>query len=340
MQNPWHPRTRKLDAMNKLALIALSSAASLALVAGCSAGNDENVGDSSQDLVSATSAYTDVGKNHPLDACKLVWEKEELMGTRYDCGGQGDYSLIAESWEETGLAPSIKTPTGIYSLDLWSHGVNTYYGYHGKLAEWRGRGLAIGKVEPSALIMRVFTPGSMDAAWDFQGNNSLVVVKLAPDGACVHSVVSGATPNHNQLARDITDSAEFKAFTCPAATPEPLPSSQCGTLKANEGLMPDQALKSCSGSHSLVMQSDGNLVVYNNRTGKATWSSRTVGAEAQAAIMRPNGQLGVFETELLAKFSTPTAGNDGAFLAMQDDGNLVIYTSNGGAVWATNTQGK
>ena len=76
------------------------------------------------------SAYTDVGKDHPLDACKEVWDKDML--TRYDCGGQGDYKLIAHTSEETGLYPAIQTPTGVYQLNIWDHGINTYYGYHGK----------------------------------------------------------------------------------------------------------------------------------------------------------------------------------------------------------------
>lgn len=325
--------------MKKLGLVALSSVLSLSLLAGCSAGSEEGVESSAQDLTGPTSAYTEMSKAGPLDACKEVWTNDDLMGARFDCGGMGDYSILAEVWEETGLAPLVRTPTGSYSLDLVSH-VNTYFGYHGKLAEWRGRGLAIGKVDPSALIMRVFTPGNMEAPVDFTGSNSLVVVKLSPEGACVHSVVSGATPNHNQMARDIADSAEFATFTCPVQTPEPLPSSECGKLKANEGLAADKALSSCSGSHSLTMQTDGNLVIYNNRTHKATWSSKTANTPSEAAILRPNGQLGVFQAGLVPSFATPTGENAGAWLAMQDDGNLVIYTANGRPLWSTNTQGK
>jgi hypothetical protein len=70
----------------------------------------------------------------------------------------------------------------------------------------------------------------------------------------------------------------------------------------------DQYLLSASGAYKLVLQGDGNLVLYSTATGAATWASNT-------AVQNP-GQL-----------------------VMQGDGNLVLYTVGGTAYWASNTGG-
>jgi hypothetical protein len=85
------------------------------------------------------------------------------------------------------------------------------------------------------------------------------------------------------------------------------------TLSANQGLNPDESIKSSSGQYELVMQHDGNLVFYdhwqNGAPSRVEWASNTV-------------------------------GNNGAYLRAQGDGNLVLYASNGRVLWATNTAGK
>ena len=59
--------------------------------------------------------------------------------------------------------------------------------------------------------------------------------------------------------------------------------------------------------HTLHMQTDGHLVVYNG-ANQPVWY-------------------------------TGTSGNNGAILKVQDDGNVVIYNHLGQPIWATNTSG-
>ncbi|MFO0737123.1 MAG: hypothetical protein U0270_14640 [Labilithrix sp.] len=336
--------------MKKLGFLGLTSLASLALVAGCAAdpAGDDGATSASQDIVSVTSGYTDIATSSPNDACKTSHEPgaEDIRGWRFDCGTMGGYTLVAEQHEELGTFPHVRTPTGTFQLDvnealkdLTPYAVAN--GYFGTKAEWRGKGIAIGQVEPTALIVRYFWYDHVSAG-TFKDRNALLVVKITPENACVHAVVSGALPNHNQTARDIADSQVFKDFNCPTQIPEPLPAARCGRLDPNTGLMPGEAVSSCSNSHSLVMQNDGNFVLYNNRTGRATWNTHTVsGGLDHKAIMRANGQLGVFNTtDTNSVFMTPETGSPGAWLAVQDDGNVVIYSKEGRAVWATGTQGK
>lgn len=96
-------------------------------------------------------------------------------------------------------------------------------------------------------------------------------------------------------------------------------------------LSQNQSILSLEGKYRLIMQSDGNLVVYR-ADGTPRWSS---GAKGTRAVMQEDGnfvQYGVFGN---AAWHTNTWGNPGAALVIQDDGNLVIYAAQGrGPLWA------
>ncbi|UXY22962.1 hypothetical protein N8I84_32875 [Streptomyces cynarae] len=97
----------------------------------------------------------------------------------------------------------------------------------------------------------------------------------------------------------------------------------------------------------LVMQRDGNLVMYRKRDGAAIWSTKTWGHSGAYAMMQSDGNLVVYPKGKSAStggalWSTKTWGHSGAYAVMQDDGNLVVYpkgksASTGGALWASNT---
>jgi hypothetical protein len=92
----------------------------------------------------------------------------------------------------------------------------------------------------------------------------------------------------------------------------------------------------------LVMQPDGNLVMYRRRDGKTLWSSRTSGHAGAYAVMQAEGNLVVYGAGKRALWSTRTSGNSHAYTVMQNDGNLVVYrrtggTGKGGSLWASNT---
>ena len=89
----------------------------------------------------------------------------------------------------------------------------------------------------------------------------------------------------------------------------------------------------------LAVQDDGNLVVYTSAS-KALWASNTVVAAPPPPPPPPSS------CTLLSPGSELTAGQslsscDGKHtLAMQTDGNLVLYHNGVGALWATGTNGK
>jgi hypothetical protein len=90
-----------------------------------------------------------------------------------------------------------------------------------------------------------------------------------------------------------------------------------------------------SAKADLTMQSDGNLVVYDEN-GHARWASNTVGRGSYATF-QDDGNFVVYDSGNHAVWASNTSGHPGAVLAVQDDGNVVIYAANGAVLWATGT---
>jgi hypothetical protein len=116
--------------------------------------------------------------------------------------------------------------------------------------------------------------------------------------------------------------------------PPPVPVRACGRLGANEALGPNESVTSCDGRFTFVHQSDGNVVLYQQ--GVARWSSRTAGRSTGALVMQGDGNLVLYGPFLNAVWSSRTPGLPNAFLAVQDDGNMVL-SSNGQPRWSTGT---
>jgi hypothetical protein len=108
------------------------------------------------------------------------------------------------------------------------------------------------------------------------------------------------------------------------------------TLPSGGRLNPNDDVVSNNGRFQLTMQSDGNLVLYDNARGrKVLWSSGTQGQAVNNCIMQSDGNLVIYG------FPNPvwdsgTQGHPNAYLRVQDDGNMVIYPM-GAALWTTNT---
>jgi hypothetical protein len=122
-----------------------------------------------------------------------------------------------------------------------------------------------------------------------------------------------------------------------------------------------------SDGYAAIMQTDGNFVLYGHHSN-ALWASHTDGHGGAFLALQDDGNLVVYapggkpiwasNTELPAPPPAPsgcgefhpgqglTAGESytscgGVYtLAMQTDGNLVLYHNGKGALWATGTNGK
>ncbi|NEQ66367.1 MAG: AAA family ATPase [Symploca sp. SIO2D2] len=95
---------------------------------------------------------------------------------------------------------------------------------------------------------------------------------------------------------------------------------------------------------NLVLQEDGNLVLYNNKIRKSIWASNTDGKPVRYALFSKEGYLALYgygDGEIV--WQRPSlnedTNNEESRLVIQDDGNVVIYKSrlNNQVIWATNT---
>jgi hypothetical protein len=155
-------------------------------------------------------------------------------------------------------------------------------------------------------------------------------------GVCAAANVSPASLAEWNIVSGAIPSGTAAASGCSGGTTSPPPS--CGTLTANQSLGSNQSLASCNGEFSLIMQGDGNLVLYQGST--ALWASNTVGSGADKAIMQGDGNFVLYTSSGSAVWASNTAGNSGAYIELQNDANLVIYSAAGAALWASNTAGK
>ena len=104
-------------------------------------------------------------------------------------------------------------------------------------------------------------------------------------------------------------------------------------------LQPGQSITSPNGLFQLVMQTDGNLVVYLVAQGDPLWSTGTSGNPGAVAAMQNDGNLVVYTESGSALWASGTSAPN-ATLTLQGDGNLVIYGSNSAGqypVWASHT---
>lgn len=111
------------------------------------------------------------------------------------------------------------------------------------------------------------------------------------------------------------------------ANPWVTTAKNCGVLDVGQALNQNQGVKSCDGRSQLLMQGDGNLVVYLN--GKPVWASNTAGSVAIQTVMQGDGNLVIYGAGGKALWSSSTQGHDGAFARIDDDGILSVVDQTG-----------
>lgn len=115
---------------------------------------------------------------------------------------------------------------------------------------------------------------------------------------------------------------------------EHLTSAAGDTLNSGEMLKRGDQLTSRNRQYRLILQQDGNLVLYGARK-EPLWASNTQGQRVEKCIMQTDGNLVLYLHNGQPVWASNTNGRPGSFLMVQNDGNLVIYQLQ--PVWASNT---
>ncbi|MEV0737900.1 protein kinase [Streptomyces sp. NPDC050549] len=178
------------------------------------------------------------------------------------------------------------------------------------------------------------------ALWAAVGAGSLVV---AATGALLLSHAfedkgsGSAHPSPSASSSRATDTSASASASASGASASP---SASGTgdlpdavvVKAPFTFDPGKVLQTVRSK--LIMQTDGNLVLYD-KDGTAHWASQTSG-EGNTAVFQADGNLVVYNARTQPVWASNTGGAAGATLKVLEDGNMVIATD-GGVVWQTNT---
>lgn len=106
-------------------------------------------------------------------------------------------------------------------------------------------------------------------------------------------------------------------------------------MSPGEMLTRGGSILSNNRQYTLVLQTDGNLVLYRN--GVALWSTQTQGRNVVRAVMQGDGNFVLYDNNGNPVWNSGTGQRPGSFLAVQDDGNLVIYTRTGNVAWNSRT---
>ena len=121
-------------------------------------------------------------------------------------------------------------------------------------------------------------------------------------------------------------------------------SSLVARPNADVQMTADKRLVSPNGQFTLVLQGDGNAVIYKSSCiGKVEchiWQSGTAGKSTNPLlVMQGDGNFVIYDGSQTAGkdiYSIGPSGQSTYLLLLQDEGNLVVYTSER-AVWSTLT---
>lgn len=175
------------------------------------------------------------------------------------------------------------------------------------------------------------TDGNPGAFARFQTDGNLVVYN-ASSQPLWHANVDGQGATFAQLQ----DDGNFVLYRSDAT-----PVWNTGTkyyparLAAHGVMRPGDHLMSPNGAYDLVLQTDGNLVLY----GPAgwTWQSGTRGSTPDRLQIQTDGNLVLYGPNDSVIWQTYTAGRGAGFMQVQDDGNFVLYTNAAVPTWQTYT---
>ncbi|WP_158842873.1 S8 family serine peptidase [Saccharothrix deserti] len=188
----------------------------------------------------------------------------------------------------------------------------------------------------------VFAPGvDITSAWGTGDNDtntisgtSMASPHVAGAAALYVAANPGASP---QQVQNALNAAATPARVVDAATGSPNMLLFTGApggdiLAKGERLNAGQTKMSQDGRYRLVMQSDGNLVLYTG-AAQPLWHTHTYNTGATYAILQTDGNLVVYTAAGVAKWHTFTYGRPVDRLMVQNDSNVVLYGPTGQYYW-------
>ncbi|GAB2706322.1 glycoside hydrolase domain-containing protein [Kitasatospora kifunensis] len=201
--------------------------------------------------------------------------------------------------------------------------------------------LKVGGTAAQPVLWHTGTSGNPGAYVVMQLDGNLVVYR--PDGTAIWNTYSNNKPGASLHVQDDGNVVLYDANNGPVWSTDAykVPS----TFNTGQGLAPGRWAE--NALTRVVVQADGNFVIYRKRDGAVLWTPNTFGNPGAYLTMQADGNLVLYRkggssTSGGALWSSNTFGNPGAYALNQDDGNFVVYKqgggpSSGGALWWTST---
>jgi len=161
------------------------------------------------------------------------------------------------------------------------------------------------------------------ALWNSQTAGQIATkLTLQGNGDLVLSDSNGNTIWHSNTGQTVTSYNYVGAY-----------------LSAGQRLKANDFLRSADWRYFLVMQSDGNLVLYTAGRTQPIWATATSGGNNNYLAMQTDGNLVVYSAASKPLWASTTNTGRQTTLRLQNDGNLVLYGTTTRALWATSTNG-
>ncbi|MHB8506005.1 MAG: GH25 family lysozyme, partial [Acidimicrobiales bacterium] len=110
------------------------------------------------------------------------------------------------------------------------------------------------------------------------------------------------------------------------------------TLPPGRVMVGGEQLVAAGGRYRVVMQRDGNLVLYGP-SRRALWAAGTAGDRGARLVMSAGGDLVVLDGGHQA-WTSRTAGRGRSYAVVLSNGNFAVHRYGGGATWSSGTAGK
>ncbi len=176
-----------------------------------------------------------------------------------------------------------------------------------------------GQPMPATMIAEPKKRSGMPA-WIWAVIGVVLLVVIAGGGFVLFGRKSTPTAAPTKPAAAVVPTQAATVTQEPTRTP--IPSDvliAVGVLPAGSQLLSHQKL------YRFEVHTDGELALYDNYTSKQLWSSRTKG-DAAKLVMQNDGNLVLYDKNNKPIWDSGSVDKIGDyFLALQDDGNLVIY---------------
>jgi len=188
------------------------------------------------------------------------------------------------------------------------------------------------------------TTGKSGAKLTMQTDGNLVLYDAGGAVLWASSVSGGQTGAAAKLALQDDGNLVLYAtdqrvlWASNTATAE-LAQPQCGKILEYGTLIPSQPFTSCNGAYVLLLQQDGNLVVYKGSAvaSNARWATNTQSNTPARLTVNWDGDLILWSTGNTKLWESVAHGGrlgTPKYLWMQDDGNLVLYAADNSVLWA------